>query len=356
MPPVLHVIDRSTPPDCLGQLALLAGPEDRIVSVGPLPRHDVPVAGVEALHQPFGSATLCGRRMRRRVSRASRLHAWSPVAAVAAVAAARGSGLQVLLTLPSCPGGQMLRSLPWRFGAGGLNVTVPTVSARQGLIRAGAAASIVHVLPPASLPVDHLAERRRRTRAAMGVGPGERLVISLADMTSADGHKLAAWAHAVIRQILPGVRLVIPGRGRCEGTVRHFARTAGHASDVLLTGDRFGQADLLAAADVAVLLSRRASRPGTMAAAMAAGMPIIASATPDARECTDGGACALLTPAGDPRGASAALLKLMEDRQCAGQLSRAARRRAETQFGLARVWKRLAEICSSLGEGLGDVG
>ena len=348
MPPVLHVIDQATGPDCLDQLAL-AGPEAAIVSVGPSPGHGALAGRIETLHQPFNSTTLCGWRMRRQASQASRVHAWSPAAAVAALAATGDSSRSVLLTLPGCPDRRTLRRLRRRCRTGRLNVTVPTLSARRGLIRGGLADSIVHVLPPAGRPLDDLAERRRRTRAALEVGPAECLVISLADMTSADGHRLAAWAYAMIREIRSGVRLVVPGCGRCEGVVRHFARTIGHAPDILLTGHRYCQDDLLAAADVAMLLSPRGPCAGDLAAAMAAGAPILASATADARECTDDGACALLTPPADPRPASAALLKLVEDRPRAEQLARAARRHAETHFAVPRVRQRLAEIYSATG-------
>ncbi len=160
MPPTLHVIDRSTPPESLGQLALLADPDDPIVSIGSPPPCGDLAGRLEALHRPFNSTTFCGWRMRRRALQAAQLHAWSPPAAVAALAAARGNGLPVLLTLPGRLYGQMLRSLREQLRAGGLNVTVPTLSARRTLIRAGLVGEVIHVLPPASRRAEHLAGRR----------------------------------------------------------------------------------------------------------------------------------------------------------------------------------------------------
>ena len=178
-------------------------------------------------------------------------------------------------------------------------------------------------------------------------------------MDPAAGHKYASWAHAIVRQIMEGVLLVMPTGGPAAERVRFFAATTGYDEEVFFAedlpgefsapGSSVGRSEILAAADVALFLAERDTGLAALVEAMAAGVPIAASNTPDVAECAPSGSAALLSPACDPRAASADLLRLIEDRALADRLATAARQRAEECFDPAASRRRLAEIRAKVG-------
>lgn len=330
MASVLHVIDQTTPADCLDQLAMLeAGP---------------PVV----LHRREGTAFLSGRLIRSAIRKLIRdakiVHAWSLPAARAAVATARGTQ-SVLLSVPCVPRSGHLGELLKIIDRGLAGLTVPTEASRRALLQAGLPGEVVHVLPPPARPIEDFEARRKRTREQLGLGETERLLTAPSRMIRHAGQRHACWVHAILRQITPDVRLLLPGRGPFESHVRFFAATTGYDDEVFLTEDRYTRDDVLAAADVAVFFHEsRHVGIGALAAAMAAGLPIAAAQTPEIAECAPDGQAALLARPGDHRRSSAAVLKLLEQPVLARRLAAAASRRANENFTPARCRRRLDEI------------
>ena len=354
VPRVLHIIDASTPADMLDQLSLLAGGDDTVVSIGPRPCgwFDLPVV---AVHRLFGSAAVTGWRMREVVGPAEIVHAWSPAGARAGEAAAKAVGAKRVVSVPCRPPPPALRRLVKRTRRGALTITVPTSACRDAFARAGADEAAVRLLPPPARATDQRAARRKSAREALGLAGEHFLIASPAELTRPAGHKYASWAHAVVRQVRPQVRLLFPRGGPDESHVRFFAETTSYGDEALFTGSRLSRADALAAADAAVFFAERDVGVAALIAAMAAGLPIAATDTPDITECTGQGEAVLLVPRGDmsegfiARGASSAVLKLMEDGKLADSLAAAARRRAEECFSPAASRAILADIyyCSA---------
>jgi len=344
---VLHIIDLSTPADMLRQLSLLAGDDDLIASVGPAPQ----LAGVDlparAVHCPLGIAECCGPRIDKAIGDVHFVHAWSVRSARAGAALCRRRKLRFVLSMPCRPDRRQLR----RRGPGGFRsasgLTVPTHADRAAMVAAGLDGSRIHVLPPPARPLNDAEGRRRRVREQLGIGDGQRLLVAPSEMIRDAGHKYASWAHAIIRQMLSDVALLMPGGGPIERHVRFFAATTGYDDEVFLTGDRFGLEDVLAAADVALFLANRPSGVAPLAAAMAAGVPIVATNTPQIAELAPHEQAALLSRPRDPRAASASLLRVIEDSALARRLGQAARRRAAELFNVDSVRRRLAEIHDS---------
>jgi len=337
----LHLIGPDAPEDLLEQLPLLAGGDDRVLSIGPPPRAGL---ALRAIPCPLRLPALAARALGRRVGQVRVVHAWaaSCLAPGAWLARRRGAGL--VLSLPTAPAGAELDRLRRLLRRHGAVVTVPTEAARETLLAAGLDAGRVFVLPPPAEAPDEAPARRRRTREALGLGGGEMLLAAPAPMVRHAGHKYAAWAHAVVREALPHVHLIVPGRGPELRHVRFFAQATGRAAEVHLTEDRFARADVLAAADVALLLHERDCGLSALAASMAAGLPIVASATPDVAECAPHEAAALLTPPATPQEIAAAILHLADDAELARRLAAEARRRAGERFDPGSARRRLGEI------------
>ena len=341
---MLHIIDGTSPVDMLDQLSLVADENDVIVSIGPRPVHTPTGRAVREIHRPFNWPRLSGLWMLDSARDAAAIHAWSPSAA----GAGRTVGLirerKVLVSLPCAARGRAAGRLIRAVRKGALRVTVPTEAARQHMIGQGAPADAVCVLPPAGLPIKDAAARRERTRGRLGLSDGEFVMVAPSEMTHEAAHRFASWTHAILRRFVPGVRLLLPGGGPVEAHVRRFAASTGYDREILLVGEDMPQADAIAAADVAIFLHERDCGVTALAAALAAGVPVVATNTPDIAECVPKHMVSLLAEPGDLRQASAAVLRVLQDGRLRDRLSRSGANRGRKLFSPARCRRVLERI------------
>lgn len=337
MPKVVHVIDQHAPLDSLWQMDALAGADGQGICFGPPPpaaMWSIATWGgrMRSVHCPLGSSQLAARKTPGLAAGADLLHVWSPGAWQAAWMAAReqdarpgsgeGQSCRLLLSLPCSPPSEQVRSYVAEMIGGNNHLSVPTSHARQAFLAAGAAADHVHILPPPAIVVADKDQRRHKVRAELGVAGDECLMLVLGEMTRHAGHRIAAWADAILRQMVPHVRLLLPGDGDYRRSVVHFANATGYGTEIFLTEDRLGPADCLAASDMALFLGDRDGGLAGIVSAMAAGLPVVASQLPEQMEAVGCGR-AVTCQAGDPRQATAAILKLVDDRSAAGAVAAA---------------------------------
>ena len=345
----MHVIDPTTPAFMRRQVELLAGPDEKIAQVG-LSADGGPARGCHhVVRSPLNSDWLAGLELSRVAGRARVVHAWGMRACQAARVAGWLHGRPVLLSLACVPGAGQVKWLIGKAGGGGLDVTVPTLASRQRLLQLGMPERSVHVLPPAAPACGDAAARRQRVRGQLGLQNGQFLIVAPSEMTRADGHRMASWAHAILRRIESGVFLLMPGGGPDERGIRSFVVTTGFAGEVFFPGDRMSTPDALAASDLAVFFHDRDCGVGAMAWAMAAGLPVAASRTRDLAECAPDGVAGLLAAPHDPRQASAAILRIMQDPALRQRLGQEAARRAGEMFAPSVVRGRLDGIYAAVG-------
>jgi glycosyltransferase involved in cell wall biosynthesis len=103
-----------------------------------------------------------------------------------------------------------------------------------------------------------------------------------------------------------------------------------------LLGERDDVPDLLATADVFVLPSKSEGMPISVLEAMAAGLPVVASAVGGVPEVVVDGETGFLVPPGDPEALADALGRLLADGELRRRMGAAGRRRAELRFDLPR--------------------
>jgi glycosyltransferase involved in cell wall biosynthesis len=126
-------------------------------------------------------------------------------------------------------------------------------------------------------------------------------------------------------------------RGRLQGFVRRLGVSARFVGAVPPAVVR----TWLGRADVFVQPSRSEGSPMAVLEAMAAGLPVVASAVGGVPETV--GRAGLLTAPGDPAALAGALVRVLGDPRLAGRLGARARRRAEafTWDAAARKYVRL---------------
>ncbi|MHC4562993.1 MAG: glycosyltransferase [Planctomycetota bacterium] len=338
---VLHVIDRNTRLDMLDQLAMLSGPEDRIVSIGPAPQAEDRLA-IAPTHRPLGSASLCALRMRSIARDVDVIHAWSDVAHRVGEIVTRSRPRALICSLPTTPASRPSGILLRATHRGQTVWTVPTDSAKGRLAQSGVPVERIFVLPPAALPPDNAQQRRQRFRRELGIGDDQFIIVAPGEMIRPGGHKVAAWVHAMLKYVTSNVHLFMPDSGPLERTVLAFADGAGFIDDIFGPWPPSRRADALAASDAALLCHSRNCGTAAVAHSMAAGLPVVTFATGDLVE--SGGDAILHTAASAPRGAAQAVLRLIEEPDLAADLAERGRQRAAARFDPATIRAHLADI------------
>jgi len=159
---------------------------------------------------------------------------------------------------------------------------------------------------PPTLPPKHTAEE---VRAELGVGDGQPLILAVGRLHPQKGHDVLIAAAAKLRARKPRPYVVIAGSG--PAFLGLAARISEDRAPVTLIGDRDDVPDLLGAADFAVVTSVWEGQPLFVQEALAAGVPLIATAVGGIPELV--GEAALLIPPHDVDAAAAAIERLLDD-------------------------------------------
>lgn len=192
---------------------------------------------------------------------------------------------------------------------------------------------------------------RRRPRAAirrrLGLAPRDLLVLQLGNLKPQKDPLTFARAAVLAGSALPRARFWIAGDGPLREETEALAASGGLADRFRVLGWRRDVPELLAAADVMVLTSRFEGLPLAVLRAMAAGLPVVATAVNGTPEAVHHGETGFLVPPGDAEGTAAAIVRLGRDPALRRRLGRAAR---EGSAGFAQARFR-HEVLSLYGRG-----
>ncbi len=346
---VAHLIDAKTPADMLWQMLAVRNDGELVFSLGPAPLSSPPCPGeVEVVHRSIGPACLSVARLARKLPPGTILHVWSADLLKIAILAAKYVGGKVVLSIPHLPdNSDALADIPWMVGQLGCTLTVPTNQAKTLLLSARTDPQRLALLRPAADVAEYSTNtkaKRETVRQSLGISDDAALMVVPGEMVRYGGHKLASWSHAILRNMNKPVEMLFPWHGPQEKSVRFFAETTSFINEVHFTGNEFSRSEIFAAGDGAMFFYQRDRGITSLAHAMAAGLPILAGATPDLAEICTHGQTALLAKLGDPRTASAVLMQLLDDADLANQLGDAGRKLAEKEFHPTVIRKQLDEI------------
>ncbi len=190
------------------------------------------------------------------------------------------------------------------------------------------------------------AEARRALRAELGLPPEARLLLCVGTVCQRKGQELLLRALAALAPGHPELHAVLLG-ARAHPYVdalRAAAERLGLAARVHFVPRRADPRACYRAADLAVCPSYQESLPRSVLEAMAFGLPIAASAVDGIPELVRDGVEASLVAPGDPEALARALAALLADPARAAALGAAARKRAESEFPLARSTARFEAL------------
>jgi glycosyltransferase involved in cell wall biosynthesis len=147
---------------------------------------------------------------------------------------------------------------------------------------------------------------------------------------------------------VPGVTFRVAGEGDERGPLQRQIREGGLEGRFHLCGAEKDVPLFLAGLDVAVLASRAEGMSNAVLEYMAAGRPIVATATGATPELIRDGIDGLLVPPGDAAALAGGILRLLNDRVLARRLGESARRRAEERYSRAAMVRRFEEFYTQL--------
>jgi glycosyltransferase involved in cell wall biosynthesis len=176
--------------------------------------------------------------------------------------------------------------------------------------------------------------RIARFRAELGVREGELLIGSLGRLVEQKDYEtqLRAFAHALA--VHGTMHMAIAGAGPLADPLAALARELGIASRVHWLGERDDAWTVLRSLDLFVIASKFEPFGIAVLEAMAAGLPIIASAVNELPQILDGGRAGRLVPAERPPELAAAMVELARDPTLRDRFGRRARERAVIRHGL----------------------
>jgi len=245
-----------------------------------------------------------------------------PGAALAGVPVRIGSRRE--LNPDKSPSQIRLQRLAYRSAT---KVVANSPAARQVLESEGLAPASIAVIPNgvdlAAFPARRPADRVRR-------------FITVANLRAEKSHETLFAAAAALLRVYPDLEFQIAGDGPRRRELEQLARDRG-LSRVTFLGHREDVAALLASADAFVLPSRSEAFPNGAIEAMAAGLPVVASAAGGLLDLVRDGRTGLLVPVGDPEALAAALRSLIESPERAAAIGRAARAEVQHRYSFDRM-------------------
>jgi glycosyltransferase involved in cell wall biosynthesis len=193
--------------------------------------------------------------------------------------------------------------------------------------RLGLGSTVVRVIPNGvAVPRGD----RDHVRAELGIRPGQLLVLASGSLVERKGHAVLIRALASLGTL--AWRLAIAGQGREREALVELSEELGVSDRVHILGFRDDMPDVLAAADIFAMPSLWEGLPLALLEAMAAGKPIVASATSGIPEAVTPELDGLLTAPGDVEALAAALQRVLGDAALRERLGSAAAARVAAEF------------------------
>jgi len=183
-----------------------------------------------------------------------------------------------------------------------------------------------------------------RVRAELGIAP-ETVVLGTVAVFRVQ-KRLDRWLEAAarIRAAVSGAKFVFVGDGPLRGEVEGWIRARGLQGAVHLVGLQDDVRPYLAAMDLYLISSSFEGLPVALLEAMAAGLPVVATAVGGIPEVVEPGVSGRLVQDGDVAGLAEAAIALAGAPELRARMGAAGRERVTASFSMARMTRELEGI------------
>ena len=190
---------------------------------------------------------------------------------------------------------------------------------------------------PSAFPYAPQRPRDATLAAGLGIAPDDLVVGILAVFRPEKDHQTFLRAARSVADRVPNARFLLAGDGPGRADLEALTRELGLEDRVVFAGLRSDVAAILGLLDVVVLSSFTiACFPYAILEAMAMGVPAVCTAVGGLPEMIDEGVTGRLVPPKDPTALADGIVDVLSDPERARVMGRAARRRLEDNFTLAR--------------------
>ena len=221
----------------------------------------------------------------------------------------------------------------------------------KGLANAGVRPERISVQHNAiSAPQAASIEQVQVVRAKLDLRKDERLVLAIGRLSREKAHLDLVTAFAHLRRARPEInaRLVIIGDGPERGRLDAASSSLNVRERTLFTGQLSDIGGYYALADLMVLPSHSEGSPYVLLEAMAAGVPVVATAVGGVPEMVEDNESALLVPASSPEQMAEAIGRVLTNAQLARTLTANASALVVTRYSPESYLRSLARIYQSV--------
>ena len=193
----------------------------------------------------------------------------------------------------------------------------------------------------------HLAERDQ-VRKELGVGTGESLAVTVANLRVGKNYPGLLDAARIVVDRGASVRFVAAGQGQLQTEIAELHRQSGLGDHFTLLGYRNDATRLIAAADILVLASHHEGLPVTVMEALTLGVPVVATAVGGIPEVVTSEENGILVPPGSPVALADAIQRALDPTVHARLVAGAQRTgdRFSSAHAVARIESTYAALAS----------
>ena len=188
---------------------------------------------------------------------------------------------------------------------------------------------------------------REETRVRWDIPPNATVIGTVTRLSPQKAPLDFVKSAANVARRYPDVYFMMVGDGPLRQEVVKVADELGISHRLVLTGLRRDIPELMAAFDIFVLSSLWEGLPRVLPQAMAAGLPIVATAADGSAEAVEDGVNGFLTPPGDPEALSVPILQLLDMPALRTQMGEAGRSRVD-EFGAVRMVNQIESLYDEL--------
>ena len=187
-------------------------------------------------------------------------------------------------------------------------------------------------------------------RGRLGIAAKDSVVLSVGRLSREKAHMDLLEAFQQISRATREIssQLIIVGDGPERARLKAAAESLGCRERVIFTGQVSDVRCFYSLADVFVLPSHSEGSPNVLLEAMAAHLPIVATAVGGVPEMVEDNESALLVPPSDPSSIAGAIARVLTDNDLAQRLTANAARLVDTRYTPQSYVRSLAEIYRSV--------